>query len=522
MAAERDSQVRYRFGPLERRGIVAGWRGGQIATVAAGLVVAVFVVRVDSSPGSAVAALFVVATAVGAATWPVGGRTLEEWAPDAVRYAAGSRRRRRTGANPFSTLRVLPVQVEGSSRSEAGVILDETTRTYCAVLRSSGTGFALASEEDKLQRISAWAGVLSALARDGSAVHRVQWVARSAPTRHSTRHSLAAADADDTRDDGLDDTRAGSQFESARRSYSALFASHSQLSHRQEVLMAVSVRPGRGAHSVKSASSHTGACTLLLREAAALRRRLLDAGIDATNLLSPMSLERAFRGAFEPSMSATVPESDRAAWSGMSAAAGVYWNEEGRLDRSENGRASTHVPFLGERSGGWPWPMGISAEWGRAQVERAWHVTYWISEWPRTEVGPDFLGPLLLMNETATTVSVVMEPLGPIQAARRIEQARTADMADSELRRRGGFLATARRRREEETLAQREVELADGHAPYRFSGYVRVSAADVDELEESCGRTEQAAARCGLELRVCYGDQARAFCATLPLCRGLS
>jgi hypothetical protein len=166
--------------------------------------------------------------------------------------------------------------------------------------------------------------------------------------------------------------------------------------------------------------------------------------------------------------------------------------------------------------------MGVREEWGRVLIDGTWHCTYWISEWPRTEVGPDFLGPLLLLPEVRRAVSVVMEPLGAAQAARKIEQSRTADIADSELRRRGGFLATARRRREEELLAHREVELTDGHAPFRFSGYVTVSAGDEEELEEACVLTEQAAARCGLELRRCYGDQARAFLATLPLGRGLS
>ncbi|MGH9019309.1 MAG: SCO6880 family protein, partial [Acidimicrobiales bacterium] len=107
-------------------------------------------------------------------------------------------------------------------------------------------------------------------------------------------------------------------------------------------------------------------------------------------------------------------------------------------------------------------------------------------------------------------------------AARRIEQARTADIADAELRRRGGFLATARRRREEEVLARREGELADGHASYRFTGYITVTADDADELEEACGRIEQVAGQCGLDLRRCYGDQAVAFTCTLPLGRGLA
>jgi hypothetical protein len=166
--------------------------------------------------------------------------------------------------------------------------------------------------------------------------------------------------------------------------------------------------------------------------------------------------------------------------------------------------------------------MGIAAEWSRLRVDNTWHATFWIAEWPRTDVGPDFMGPLLLSSEVRRTVSVVMEPQGPLKASRKVEQARTADIADAELRRRGGFLASARRRREEEVLAHVEVELADGHAPYRFSGYVTVSAPSPDALEEGCGRVEQAAGHAGLELRRCYGDQANAFTCTLPLGRGLS
>jgi hypothetical protein len=165
--------------------------------------------------------------------------------------------------------------------------------------------------------------------------------------------------------------------------------------------------------------------------------------------------------------------------------------------------------------------MGVAAEWSRLRVDGTWHATYWVAEWPRTDAGPDFLGPLLLSSEIRRTMSVVMEPLGPIEASRKVEQARTADIANAELRRRGGFLATARRQREEEILARREMELADGHAHYRFSGYVTVSAPDPDGLEVACSRVVQAAGQAGLELRRCYGDQANTFMCTLPLGRGL-
>ena len=93
MTGEAEARDRYRFGPLERRGLVAGWRGGQIASVAGALVVAVFALRALPTTPGLVVALAVVALGVGIATWPVAGRTAEEWAPDAVRHAVRGGRR---------------------------------------------------------------------------------------------------------------------------------------------------------------------------------------------------------------------------------------------------------------------------------------------------------------------------------------------------------------------------------------------------------------------------------------------
>ena len=55
-----------------------------------------------------------------------------------------------------------------------------------------------------------------------------------------------------------------------------------------------------------------------------------------------------------------------------------------------------------------------------------------------------------------------MAPVGSDVAIRKVEASRTADLADAELRRRGGFVATARHARESEVLARREAEMIGG------------------------------------------------------------
>jgi hypothetical protein len=313
----------------------------------------------------------------------------------------------------------------------------------------------------------------------------VQWIERSVPDDGAELRGHVAEKA--VLDAGSD----------PGRSYAALVEGEVAAVHRHEVMVVVTVHAGHTARAVRTAGGgQRGACAVLLREVASLARRMGEAGLAVSGVLTPAALAGAIRRGFDPDTLVRSP-------------GGGDPGESGAVHR--DGSPSP-----------WPGPLGLLAEWGRVRTDATWHATFWMAEWPRTDVAADFLGPLLLVSDVRRSVSVVMEPVAPLRAARRIEQARTADIADAELRRRGGFLATARRRREEDVLVQREGELADGHGSFRFSGYVTVSASDTDALEEACGRMEQVAGQAGLELRRCYGDQAIAFTCTLPFGRGLA
>jgi hypothetical protein len=526
--------------------VIAGFRGGQLVAIATGLLVAVATVRMSTSGPAMVVAVTAVAVGAGVAVWPVHGRTPEEWAPDAFRYAAGAvQRRRREGADPFGWFDLVAVAVgqegvpgerapalsivdeqsnrasmhesprrlatggsssrratagstpwsatgglrhesaQGGSSHHVGVVVDRRREVYSAVLSVEAPGFLLGSDADKDRRVAQWAGVLASVASDGGAVHRLQWIERSVPDdgtglwQHLEERGRLAPD------------------EAPAASYRALLRSAAVATVHHGVLLVVAVRPQQARRAVRSAGGgDRGACTVLLREVAALRRRMVDAEVTSSGPLGPRALAGVLRGAIDP---------DRQ----VAAAPGV----------------ATGAGVPGGRPGGrwtWPWPMAVDEKWGALRTDATWHAVYWVAQWPRRDAGADFLASLLLVGDVRRTVSVVMEPVGPAEAARQVEQARTADIADAELRRRGGFVATARRRREADTLAGRETELADGHAQYRFCGYVAVTATDPDALERACGRVEQAAAQGGLELRRCYGDQRRAFVATLPLGYGLA
>ncbi|HUA95183.1 MAG TPA: SCO6880 family protein, partial [Acidimicrobiales bacterium] len=361
----------------------------------------------------------------------------------------------------------------GPEHQALGVLYDRRAATFTAALVLEGHSFALLGGEEKERRVTGWSGVLAALAREGSPVHRIQWLAMALP------------------DDGravrayLNEWAVGSD-DTARRSYAELLAEVGAETSRHVVLLAVQVRAGR-----RQPEGFGGPMGSLAREVANVQRLLSVADVGCRGPLEPARLATMIRtfGLADPPMLTESAE--------------------------DIGEPARVCPVAA------PWPMGTEAEWGRVRTDSTWHATYWVSEWPRIDVGPDFLAPLLL-GPSRRSVAVVMEPVSPSRAVRAVERSRTADIADSELRRRGGFLATARRAREAELVVRRESELAEGHGSYRFSGYVTVTAATLAELEESCDATEHAAGQAHLELRRLYGDQERALLCTLPLCRGLS
>ena len=138
-----DSAAPYQLGSsVEDRTVLLGLRGRQLGLLATGLVFAVLIVR--SSPSGS--AFLVAAAAVGCASalafLPIGGRTIEEWAPTVLRWAATRllRRERWTSQAPLlgqgatgdpeqcpppilDGVRILAARVESDGRT-AGVVHD--------------------------------------------------------------------------------------------------------------------------------------------------------------------------------------------------------------------------------------------------------------------------------------------------------------------------------------------------------------------------------------------------------------
>jgi len=493
-------EVRYRFGPLERRGLIGSLRPGQLAVLGAALLLTILIVQAMKS-GAGLGLGTVVLAGGGLASFvPVGGRSLNEWIPVAASFLG----RRVTGRGRFRSRAPqagtrfkggdVPVGLPDSIGKveliafpfrgvELGVIADRANGTYTATVQARARSFVLLDPADKASRLAGWAGVVAGLAREGSPISRVQWIERTVPDDRNGlgRYLREAMDPAI----GLD--------AAPLQSYLRLTQAAGPVTEAHELYVAVQINAGKAGRAIKQAGGKdTGACTVLARELETMARRLEGAEIEVLHALGPRRLAATIRLAFDPH------------------------------SRSSLARLATVDPSREEGvSARNAWPRSTEAHWSYYRTNDVVHSTYWIAEWPRLDVGPDFLAPLLVQTRSMRSVSVAREPVAALKAMLAVGFAKTADFADEELRHKLGFLGTAKRRNQSEAVARREQELADGHADVRFSGWITVTADNLESLAEACGEVEHAAGQSRLELQRCDGEQDVCFSYTLPLGRGL-
>jgi hypothetical protein len=494
------SARRYRFGPLEQRGLVGPLGFGQVGTLAGAAALGLGALYALGGWGGLIVALLLISGAAVLVIVPVEGRTALSWAPHAVRWATRVRGRAgyrspRPGAGfggggEAAAETALPPELGRLAMAEVpyrsdrvGVLHDPAAGTFSVALAVRAGSFGLLDPSEQERKLEGWGSVLASLARDGSPVRRLQWIERTLPAPGDELAAYLQAERD--RSVPLDSGLVASYIE--------LIESAAPATTEHEILLVLQIDERRGARELRRLGGGPGAARMLaLREAESLAERLSVAEVSVLGLLRPRRYAQAIRDAFDP------------------------------FGRQARARAALGDP---ERAGVDPAQMGPLAaqeEWSRYRTDSAHHVSGWISAWPRTDVGPAFLTPLLMQSTAPRTVAVCIEPVPHTLAVRRAEAARTAEVAEEIQRERQGFMTTARIRRRQQAAARKEEELADGHAEMRFAGFISAYGPDAEAAERSYAETEHSAALARLELQRLYGEQARAFTFTLPLGWGLA
>jgi hypothetical protein len=491
--------ARFTFGPLDRSGVILGLRLAQLSVLVAGWALALAVLLV--SHGTILGGAGVVVLAAGtlwATFGHVYGRGVDEWIPVVVRWLLAPRAWRASTPQRghllaggtlvdeqpilppmLAGIRILSAPVQGGGR--LGVVRDASAGTYTGVIRVRGSSYTLLSDPEKAAHLAVWGGALASMAHHGSPVDAVQVVVRTVVedpdgiARHLDAHRQLPPDS------------------AIFRSYLRLVEGAAPVTQAQEVLVGLAVSRRRGARTIAAAGGgDSGATVVLTRLLAQLMAHLERAHVEVEGALTPRLIAQALREAWDPQSSHPLRRRSAA-------------------DAHREGVAVTNCG-----------PQSLRTSWRYLMTDSgAVHATYWISEWPRVDVGPNVLVPLLLQTSARLTFSVTMRPVEPGRAQRDLEAAQTAHLSDETLRERHGFRTPVRTHRQADAVERREREFADGHAEYRFSGYLTVTADSTDELEAACADVEQQARTCRLDVRRLDGEHDLAFTFTLPLCRGV-
>jgi hypothetical protein len=162
----------------------------------------------------------------------------------------------------------------------------------------------------------------------------------------------------------------------------------------------------------------------------------------------------------------------------------------------------------------------VREHWDHVQHDSGFSSVLWISEWPRIEVGASFLHALIFEPGIRKSFSLVATPLTTAQALRDIRRQKVEYVTDAAQKAKIGQIADMSDAQEYSDVLDRERALIAGHADYRFSGFVAVTADSKEELDAAVSAMQRAIAQAGCESRVLVGQQARAFtAAALPLGR---
>jgi hypothetical protein len=471
--------VTVRFGRRSTRGLLLGFSTPRVIVLAVAALIAVAGLAVGNGTGFVVSAVLWLPLAATAFV-RVAGIPMIEWAPTALQYG-GRRTSRQTDyraaldrPRPAGTLALggdgASLRFHIDPDSGAAMIHDPHRNTLTAVLSVSHPAFVLLDRDDRAQRVSRWGRVLAGLSQTGT-LSALQVLEATVP---DTGDGVAEwYEAHASGDSGWADTQYTALLDAARLGSST---------HRTTVSVALNTRAA--ARAIKAAGGGVaGGAAVLRQDMSGLSDSLRQAGLTVGDWLGEADLAAIIRSAYEP---ATTLDPRRDAGANLT------------------------------RAG----PLAISEHWDCLRHDSAWSTVLWISEWPRIDVPPDFLHPLVFAPGVRRTLSLIARPLPTDEALRQIRKDKTEAVADQTQKAKVGQVADLSDAQEYQDLLERERSVIAGHTDVEFSGLITVTATTRDQLEAARAAVMRASGHAACEARPLYGRQAQGFIlACLPLAR---
>ncbi|MGN7862937.1 SCO6880 family protein [Microbacterium sp. 22303] len=471
-----------KFSRLTSRGIILGLSLPQVVAIAFAAVI--FVSSLYAGGPTALFTSPVWASAAAVVVVGVGGRKLVEWVPITAHWILRkakrqtSYRRRIVKPRPAGTL-ALPGDAAALRQWEdpedgAVMVHDPHRQTLTALLEVTHPAFILMDPGEQERRVHAWGRVLSTVCRSGR-VARLQVLERTLPDSGS---GLSQWWSEHGRDDGS----------WVANTYKELIDRAGPAGERHITTLSLSLDMRTAARQIRSAGAGMkGAAAVLRQEMHTLTTALRAAELHPSAWFTPGQLAVMLRTAYDPQIAST-------------------------LDRA--GDVGRDLATAG--------PVAVEETWSRLRSDSAHHAVLWVSQWPRSQVYPGFLSPLLLSSGIRRSFTLLCDPVRSDVAARDIRKKKVEYVSDAAQRQRIGQIEDASQSAEYQDVLQQEADLTAGHGVIRFTGLIAVSAPSIEELDAAIAAIEQAAIQASCETRRLVGQQTQAFtAAALPLTRGL-
>lgn len=161
-------------------------------------------------------------------------------------------------------------------------------------------------------------------------------------------------------------------------------------------------------------------------------------------------------------------------------------------------------------------PMSCDESKTFVETDSAFHRVYWISEYPRLETLPGFMGEVATA-ETSTgmpvrhSLQLVGTPIPLEEALKGIRKAREAWKQNANLKARRNHDVTIADNQDWHNLDAREQDLIGGQGELAWTAFIVVSALSYEQLLSSCTTMELAASTASIELTLLAHQQAAAL-----------
>lgn len=464
---------RYRFAPLDTTGWLYGLSGEQCITLAAGVVASGIALDAHASP-LLVLAPVTFAVAAAFARW----RGASVYEVISIELRIMWRRVSKTdewhsirGDNlpPFLSHLDSTFNAHHTIAKGVGIISDERQHTLTIAVEVSSKQFVLCEDNEQESLLDGWGDAFSTFAIERAFIVRLSWSETT-----TTRVNAATKPSSESL-----------PTNAALQSYFDLV--HDEIRsaeiHKTIVTLTVDLRNVHGERRNKQATTDAGV-TRLLEETRLFSVRLAEAGLGVSEPLSALDLRETITTRLAP-------------------------------DHHEQPKATT--------LGGLTTPNTVQRIHSGAitrshlRIDGTFHRTYWIRQWPRMDVGANWLEPLLLHPGVMRSITVHLEPIAPSVSRRSIDRNATKLETDATQRSRSGFRIGNNHERAAQAVSERESELGQGFAEFNYIGFVAVSASNSDHLRNACLDFEQVAAACGVELFALDGHHDAGMTFALPL-----